>query len=712
MKFGLFLLLIFFSLQFFSQNAIDSLIYLYENEKKPENQIEILAQLSLELKYISVDSAIYYSTLAKDIAIENKKEKDIIQQMIYLSKLQIMKSDMLKARETLETCLLYTNSQNDKESKGDILHSIGYTYFYEFNYLDALNFYHEALKIRNEIQDTSGIAGTNNNIGLIYWNLRQYQKALKYFSDALEMYIIIGNENGIGTCYSNMGMIYSEMDNLDSSIFYFNKSLHISKKLSIKSYIASDYANIGASFAKAFEYDSAKNYFLKANKLDEFFENPYGSAIVYLNLADIYVYEQNYDSAMFFIEKAELTANEIHAINILEHVYKQYSRIHFDNGRYKQAYEFFEIHEKYKDSVYDENISQQLMELEYEFSVQNKNEELEFQNLLIKQQDAKLKSQKKSLFYLKLFIASLIILGFFVVLLYIKNRKTLLALRKKNKKIIVQKEKIEEQNKIIIEQNERTKSNIKYARDIVESTLPSENEIKKHFDFFLIFKPKEIVSGDFYQLFEIENGIIFILADCAGHGVPGALLAILNYRILNRLINVFKLTEPSEILERLDNEITEIIEPDSNENKNLVDIAIVKFTVNKENNEEIYVDYSGACRDLEYYNPVTKMLERQQASKTHVGGHINEEKVFETHKLILPLNTTFYLYSDGIVDLTNEDNVRLGRKRLLNRIEDVAELPINEQQKAISNLLDDWNKIKQTNNDMTFVALKPLSVFS
>lgn len=689
-----------------AQYNVDSLLNLYSNSKDANKKIELLEEISNELTYYSIDSALYYTSLAIDLALTNKIDEQIIRQMIRLGRFQTLISDFESARKTLNTCLIYANAAGDEKSKGTILHSIAYGYFYEFQYIEALNYYFEALTIREKIQDSSGIAATNNNIGLIYWNLRQYNQALIYFEDALEMYEAIGNLGGVGTCYSNCGMIYSELGNIDSALYFFRNSLKISLELQDYSYIATDYANIGVAFVKKQMFDSAKIFLVRAYNIEKEFDNAYNFAIVTLNLADVYVSENKLDSALSFLYSSENKAKEIHAVDVLEGVYNQIARIYYKRGLFKEAFNFLDLHVKYKDTVFDEDVAEQITELEHQFSVEKKNEEIQFQELLLEQQETKLETQKKSLFYLKLFIISLLIFGFVTIWFFVKNKKSYKLLENRNDEIMSQKEKIEEQNIIITNQNVAIKSSITYASDIIVAMLPNENEIDLYFENYIFFSPKEIVSGDFYQMYVKNEDIFFILADCAGHGVPGALLSMLNIRILNRLINVYELSDPSEIIKELDNELSKSLMKEGEENKDVIDLGIIKFSKKLNDGNELKVQYSGASRDLVYYNPDTKMLERQTAVKSFVGGPAILKQTYITHEFLLPLDTVFYLYTDGVVDQTNKENIKLGRKRLVNKIEDIAILPIVEQGKKMDNLFLEWNTDYAQIDDITFIALK------
>lgn len=689
-----------------SQSKTDSLFEVLKNVQNPQEKTDILFQIADELQYINIDSAILFLNDALNIASSNKLDEYIKKILIQRGRLYLYSSNTIDAFADFDKCLVFANATNDKKTQGTILHLKAYSYFIDYDYPNALDHYFEALNIRESINDSTGIAATKNNIGLIFWQLHQYHKALKYLKESLDIGIKYNDYNVIGSGYSNIAIIYSQIDKIDSSNIYFKKSLSISFKAGDPMYISSDYTNIGANYILQQQYDSAKYYLTKAYNIEKNIGREFYLATITSNLSDYYYVNNMYDSAIYYNLFAEQKSLKIRAIDLLEYLYDIRAKIYFDQKKFKEAYIFSRIHNQYKDSLYNENIADRIATLENQFTLEKKQEEIDFQDLLLQQQKLEIDTQKKSMLYLKLFIISLIVLGFIVVWIFIKNIKAYKLLQIKSEKIENQNKKIEEQNKVISNYNEEIKASLRYAGDIVTALLPQQSELEKKFDIFTIFYPKEIVSGDFYQYFDISDGHIFVVGDCSGHGVPGALLATLTMRILNRIIHSYNIDEPNEIIKRLDTEFKKTLKHDKELNADGVDIGIIKISSCKKNKDKIEVNFSGAHRDLYFYNEEENSIDKISGARGFVGGPLFVKQNFNSQKLMLNKETKFYIFSDGFVDQSNNDRTKIGTKRLRSKILEFAPLEIANQKKEFEMFFNNWKQEHFQIDDVTFVGFK------
>lgn len=212
---------------------------------------------------------------------------------------------------------------------------------------------------------------------------------------------------------------------------------------------------------------------------------------------------------------------------------------------------------------------------------------------------------------------------------------------------------LERQNKLIT-------TSIYYAQNIQQAILPSREKLLNVLKGgFVIYRPKDIVSGDFYWMSKIKDRIIVAAVDCTGHGVPGAFMSMIGNTLLNQIVNEKKVTDPADILRLLDKSVYEDLNQQKSSNREGMDVCLC--TIEYENGHS-KVLYAGAKRGLYYLNEGE--IKEQKGDRYSIGGwQANKEKVFCTKELILNKADRLYLSSDGFVDTPNPKRKSLGTKR-------------------------------------------------
>ncbi len=269
---------------------------------------------------------------------------------------------------------------------------------------------------------------------------------------------------------------------------------------------------------------------------------------------------------------------------------------------------------------------------------------------------------------------------------------------------------LEQQKEEIIEHTENIKASIRYAQTIQNIILPETEEIDKLYDNFIIYLPKDIVSGDFYWLNKIydshkkQEQIFFAVVDCTGHGVPGAFMSMIATRILNEIINQKKLFATDIILYNLKIGIQKALKQESNQNRDGMDICLVKII---QNNDIYEIQYTGAKRPLYYFDNNKLIINELEADRISIGGvnYINPRD-FTIQHLFLKKDDILYLSTDGFCDQNNETRKRFGSKRFINILNNIAIKDMNEQKNILLNELHKWNPTDIQRDDITIVALK------
>lgn len=221
-----------------------------------------------------------------------------------------------------------------------------------------------------------------------------------------------------------------------------------------------------------------------------------------------------------------------------------------------------------------------------------------------------------------------------------------------NKLITMQKEEVEKQKIIIEEKNKEIVDSINYAKRIQNAILTSDNEWKKiSKDYFIMFKPKDVVSGDFYWAIQLDNNLaIWAVADCTGHGVPGALMSMIGNSLLNEVVVENKVYQPDEILNRVREKLIKALEQKGESlNRDGMDIAICVW--DKNNNK---LQYAGANNPIwiirNQNNSSTPQIIELKPDKMPVGLHIGEIQPFTYKEIELIPNDKIYAFTDGFAD--------------------------------------------------------------
>src|SRR6185437_8521727 len=272
------------------------------------------------------------------------------------------------------------------------------------------------------------------------------------------------------------------------------------------------------------------------------------------------------------------------------------------------------------------------------------------------------------------------------------------------KQIADQKAELEKNHEELALRNKDTIASINYASRIQNAMLPTEETILRGIPlFFLLYKPRDIVCGDFYWFYEIDrDNYIIICADCTGHGVPGALMTMIGSSILNQVIVDGKITTPSAILSELDKRIADTLKQQKQHTglvQDSMDLALLK--VDKKNKQFIFC---GAKRPaiLISDNQLTEL----KGSKYTLGG-LSEEKHFEETKLTYMLDDTVYMFTDGFADQFGGSNSKKFMiKQFRDLLQQIHTLPIHEQKTKLEQALDNWKKNDEQTDDIMVIGIR------
>ncbi len=624
---------------------------------------------------MSIDSLLAIAKTTNNDSIKIKKYHDV-------ANLFIRAGDLLSADSITEVMLKVAVLRNNIKGKTFYFFDKGYIHELQGNYVKAIEYYLKALKLAEGNSQYNLIASIYNNLGIIYFNQGDLDKALEQYLKAVKLAELQSAVKGLGDFYNNAGNVYYRKKNYDIALAFYTKSLNYGKEKGRNYGISQSLNNIGSVYLMLNQNDKAMSYFIEAEKIHELTGDKYNLAYSFLNQGAIYVKKANYNAAQKFILKGLNLAKELNYPDVLRDAYSDLSDLYASKNEAELAIKYYKLYVSYKDSLENDGRLKEITqkEMRYEFSKKELVLRLENEKQTIENREEKMRN--KIIVYSILFGLLLIII--FAILIY--NRYKLTQYQKKT---------IEEKNKELTD-------SINYAKRLQGAILIPETELQKHFaDAFILFKPKDIVSGDFYWFSESDQNNIIAVADCTGHGVPGAFMSMLGYESLQDVVLRENITTTSQALKSLDKKITDTLNKSSRSFRDGMDIALCAF-----NKKENTLQYSGANRPL-FQISEGKLIEHKPDKNT-IGGDIdNADKKYNTKIIEYKIGDIFYMFTDGYADqFGGPQGKKFMVKQLKELLVSVSTLSMQEQKQKIDASVIQWQGSIEQVDDICLIGIK------
>ncbi|UKN01178.1 tetratricopeptide repeat protein [Paracrocinitomix mangrovi] len=607
-------------------------------------------------------------------------------------------------------------SKELKDYQSDALRYIGATYHLRGNYVMSNDYYHQSLAIRKEIKDTNRIASSYNDIAGVYQNQGDDDLALEFYNKSMELFEITGDKSGLSRCFHNIGSVLSDNNEWDTAAYYFNQSLLLDRELGEKIPEAYALINLSKIYLEVGELDSALAFSYQAIAILETRVDKEGLSASYNGLAEIYFKQKKYDDALEFAQKAYQISSEGLSILQTNQSANNLYRIYKKKNDFKSALEMLELQMELTDSIKNEEAKQKTLQQKYEFDYGQKSlaDSLKF---VEEQRISDFKHEQESK-QQKLIIISAII-GLILVILFSFIIYKRLQLTRKQKHII------EDQKVKVEEAHQEIQDSINYAKRIQSAILPPPKMVKQYLEkSFVIYKPKDIVAGDFYWLETKGDNILFAAADCTGHGVPGAMVSVVCNNGLNRSVREHGITDPGKILDKTREIVIQEFEKSEEEVKDGMDIALVSLTLNKKNEIENENDsgdeenththsashsvlkYAGAHNPLWIIRKGAEEVEEVKADKQPIGKFDNPQS-FTTHEITLSSGDTFYIFSDGFADQFGGDKGKkfkaANMKKLLLSMQNES---MERQKELIDEAFENWRGNLEQLDDVCVIGVR------
>jgi serine phosphatase RsbU (regulator of sigma subunit) len=653
-----------------------------------------------------------------------------IKAMIYLSE-AIRRNDLSEGIELYKRAIQLTDSVHAHPRFIAFAQmGIGYCMMSSGEMDSSIYYYETALKYFQKTKSLANIAGCDNGLANAYSQLGQYGKALQYYFDGLSIATKSNDKEKQASIFGNIANTYANMDDAKSSLKYHLLAINLRTELGDSSGLITNYNNLSDLYLNLGMLKEAEDILTKQWRLIQKYGDANDTAYYFSMEAKLLVEKKDYPNALMYFNKAialdtvigevssayantieiglvylsmhdTTTANKyiregiaglraMDELPLIEDSYEAIADRYAEIGMPMEAYKLLKKLLILQDTLHSQELNELIAKKEAGYA--NEKKQHEYDNIKKNAEIDALQLSRTKYLIAFLVVAVLIVLGG-VFLLLKRNRAKQFA-----------NDQLEQQNAEITMQKKSITDSINYAKKIQDSILPPEHQIKRVLpNSFILYEPKDVVSGDFYWLDSRDNYSIFAAVDCTGHGVPGALMSVVGFNLLNQAVNEMGLTKPAEIIHHLDYGVNKLLRQSDGGNtvKDGMDLALCS--------------YDSSTRKLQYagvFNPayiITKgEFVQLKPDKFPIG--INADGVtdiYTNHECQLYPGDMIYLFSDGYAD---QFGGAMGKKYKYLRFRDlllkIHKLPCEEQKLILKKEFVDWKGGLEQVDDILVIGVR------
>ena len=628
------------------QTKVDSVLAVLKNSKVDTNKVKTLNSLVLQLVYTGG------YRLSDSLAIEE-----------------------LRLAGNLNYKLGIANSYNN----------MGVIFNYQSDFSHSLEYLLKSLKIYEAINYRDGMGISYKYIGAVYVHEGDTTNALDYFHRALRIFYELKDTNYIASALISIGNVYGTAGQNSMALQALRKSFRFFTKINNKDGVASALIYIGGVFQHEKRYDSAMSYLLCGKQLFEELKDNDGISRSLNLMADVYVANNKYKEALDCANKGLALAKEIGSLDIAMTAQKTLSDIYIKKRDGANALQHYKAYVVIRDSIFNQQNTLKTFGAQMSYADEKRDAARKAED--DKKEALHREEVKRNETIITAVTGILLVLIVFSIFVYISNVQ-----RKKDNKIIEQK-------------NYQITQSINYAERIQRSMLPGKEDVQSLFpQSFVLFKPKDIVGGDFYLLKRKAEKIILAVADCTGHGVPGGFMSMLCSEKLNDSIDQTQNT--GEILQHLNQGIKASLHQSESEDSTYdgmdIGLCVIVPSLNG-----MKLNFSGAIRPLWIIRQGGSEVEEIKPTPRTIGGFTPVDQDYGTYIIQLQKGDTFYMFTDGYTDqFGGDEGKKLGLKRFKALLLSIHDEPMHEQEKKLDSYVENWKQTTPQLDDMLVVGVK------
>jgi len=603
-------------------------------------------------------------------------------------------NDYDKANEYYRKSLAINRELGRKSGEATALYCIGTVFDNQAIYDSALKYYYEAQSISEKIPDERLIAYGKSSLANVYFTMKNYERAREYYKAAADLFEVSGNKYGSLKMYISLGQTAAEMDSTEMAIDYYDKAL----KISINIESLNDEAFINYAMAQLLEYqgnlESARPKYEKACNIYKSIESRDNIVLTLVALARIKNLSYDFRAAEKYLAEAEAIATEINSAASNVDIYRELSMSYTGLKDFQKAFYYLNRYSELKDSLMNVEKQKQILELQTQYETEKKEKE----NEILRKDRKILQTTRNSLIIGALLLAVIII----VVL------RSLMIKKRDNRILKEQKDEINKQKEIVESQKTSITDSIRYARRIQSAMLTPDESVNQYLsDSFVLYLPRDIVSGDFYWVKKLnENKVVICVADCTGHGVPGAFMSMLGMSLLNDIISVKHTLiinnefNPSDILNELRERIKSSLRQTGKEGEARDGMDLSMCLIDRKTG---LLKYSGANNPV--YIVTGGNLTELKATRNPIGIYLNEIS-FTDHSVDIVPGSIVYMFSDGYSDQLGKEGSKFLSKNFKKLLSEISSGSTSEIREILHRKHIDWRDGEEQVDDILVLGFR------
>lgn len=672
---------------------LDSLLNVLPQSKGVE-RLKILNELSAHYVRLDPQKFLMYNKEAMSLCGDSVSYFKVDAYSTFAHYLGL-KGKTAQAKSTIFKLISECEKEKRRELLADAFIKLALIYKRESIYDSAVHYSIESEKLYRQANNLSGLANSLSNGAGIYVDMQEFDKAGEKYFAALK----ISRENdflrttitsliGIGIFYGSQGM-------MDSAVHYLERSAMEAQAIRDYDLLSTAYSNLGTASMMTGKTKAALGYYLKNFELKKNSDSKVDMATTLCDLATAYSAVGKSDSALYCLNYADRISDSINSPSTKSFVYESFISFYKNKGDYKRVTEYYEKKSKSDRKMFSEQKQKSLLELETLYELDKQTAEIKLRDEQLLNKEVKLKQQKT----VNLSIAAGLIL---VLLLAFIIFRSLQQTRRANRIISEQKSQVENQKLLIEEKQKEIVDSINYGRRIQKALMASQRLLDEQLnDYFILFLPKDIVSGDFYWASKTKEGrLIFVTADSTGHGVPGAMMSMLNVACLNEAVNERGLNNPAAILDYCREKIIRSLSEDGSKDggSDGMDASVMVL-------EDRNIKISSANGPV--FVARKGMLIEAETNKMPVGRHALQDTPFSETQIALEAGDIIYTLTDGFADQFGGSNgKKFMKKELKKLLVQISALPLHEQKEKLETTFSAWRGQLEQVDDVTVIGIK------
>ncbi len=551
----------------------------------------------------------------------------------------------------------------------------------------------KTIKLLEKKNNLSLLAKCYSLKSILLNRVSNFEQALFHQKKAISLYTKAKDTTGIISSLTNISLDYLDRNENDSALYYLSKLKRFDDKMKEKSKYFF-HQNFGKYYFNVRNYDEAIKEYNKALSIANKHEMIDSKTTCLTLIAITHLNLKQYTKAESTLLESIAIANNNNLLHEANEAYIVLIELYEKQERFKKALEIKKLNDKIEKEIFTIEKINKINEIETRLRLSEKEQIITQQELKIKKEQLNTLEAKSKISQLIYFILLCIIIIFFIIIIFIRAKKL-------TSKIKAQKLLLEVKSKEVTD-------SIKYAKRIQSAILPSSKTIKEYLpNSFIFYKPKDIVAGDFYWLESKNDTVLFAVADCTGHGVPGAMVSVICNNGLNRSVREYGLINPSDILNKTREIVISEFEKSDEDVRDGMDIALcsIKYKVeSKKSQTTAILQYAGAN------NPLWIVRDHElidiRPDKQPIGKHFKNSS-FTPHSIELKKGDTIYIFSDGYADqFGGPKGKKFMYKPFKNLLLSIQDKDMDDQKEILEQRFNEWKGNLEQVDDVCVIGIR------